>query len=286
MLPICNYNIRDALKQVTRIVTNKRWFEKPESLRTTFINPSDYRYGESSLLRCIALHNFTIYTGEDSPLKNVFRNTIDSDTDLLVLYIIRFLQIVEHGHNEYRLASKKQIVAMFDDVFGLGEKIGRLTDDAIKYMLDCELVVTDETADGIEHYALMPRGDCLVKMLQDSAVLIEICRDDVFLSFSRNELIAPTSRLTDSTLWRALGEMFQQICKAETTLLAKCKENGTTDLYKNVFSSGLLSTIIYTGIRHTFGVYFSGDNGAPPEIKALVNSLHDLVEHNQKLLED
>jgi len=258
---LCNYNIADALKALTEIVSNKHFIDYDRIIGDFAIEDQKPEIGLSSasVLRVFAYGNTAepIYPVRNTRIPNI----ISGDKWRFPRTFVkpRMLQMLIECHDHSHAVSSKyccdtaqaifnrpveQCMILLDELYS--QKLVDTTRGYApsKYPLDCELYVT-------------PRALRLWRELSDDDVLIGLYRDDLHLSESNLHRTVATFNLTLTARCVEMVEMLIDCINGETRELIQMHERQVLGDFKSVFNATMISANLYDTIHGSVYSFYS-----------------------------
>lgn len=91
LVKLCNLNIRDALKSFSTVISNRRWLQRDAEFTPHFtVDEYGFAVNRASVLRALGMGASNVYTGLQTCLVNILWNTREQNSDIVVLYIVKF----------------------------------------------------------------------------------------------------------------------------------------------------------------------------------------------------
>ncbi len=265
---LCNYNVRESMREFQTILTNRRWCQKNTYQDAQFrIRNDSYNSTLASSLRALGLREGDVYPGPETPIANLLWNQPNENSDLLLSHVIRWF-IMRGNGNQAQLRRWCDVQNAFELFFDIESKLLKeLLINTRKYMLSKEGRLLHSEIDNPQHdersYQLSKRAEMLWKILDTTSLYQEFYRDDVF--HKEGEL------MVKKAINMSGGELFiENLClcsivlEKEKKILKFVKEKNLIPMYKDVFGTVQLSEKLLKGIENSIESYYYNVEGRIP----------------------
>lgn len=267
-----NYNLRASLETFRLIVSNRRWLQKdPEWRTTSFFEVKDFAISHSAVMRAMGMGERGVYPQSRTCIPNLLYNTREPISDLLLLYVTKFLRFHNLGY-----ASEESLTDTITRL--LGNHFNRFV---FKVLLDYGLshsLVHKEMANGEVRLSETIRSKELYSMLEESSLLLELYRDDICQPLE-NGLPVRTSMAFGGGADRfvAVAALIKQLWEAETHLRKLFSVNGDADNGSSYFGDIFECARMRAGFLRSLDAFYPTKNDRPPAVVNAVDSLLPLA---------
>jgi len=228
ILALFNNNIRRSLVEFQYLITNRTWLQRDEDPAPAFrVEEGKFSITPASVYRTLGMRNGKVYPVEGTCLVNVFFNKPEPNYDLLCLFLIRYM-IVLNRENEYldQTANTEEIRNCFNRLFCI-QGFDTVFKNVIERMRELKLIeieIRDSKNGSTQNYiGLLPRSRQIWKLLSQNAILLEMYRDDTYQEFKGRDRKLSTSLKPDS-LFIELFVFFDQIASWEKSYIGIFKK--------------------------------------------------------------
>ena len=294
---LCNHNLPRTFEQMLDILTSSRWYEadaKQEIDRVGGgfrINDELYKNTEAGFLRALALKNQNLFDRDvNSPITNLFRNSINDSTDLMLIYIValivqRLKRFETYNHYFYKKNFEESLSIIYSK-----EDIDDNLEIILNYAIRKSLMREEKFSDGSIRYLPMPSLFAHWRMLRRSCIYLEFCRDDTFIM--RTSLVTEqirsghsTSNLYGETLFQALITFVGEIAEKEKRLHRYADQQNLVDRKQKIFGERPISGLLAKGIYKSLNRYYrtKQDGNEIPEI--LIEKMKEIAEKVQRFID-
>lgn len=272
---LSNYNLCDAMILYCSVMTNIEWIacNEIENKGSFVIDSKNYQLTTENLIYAIANGNSKEYMNQNgSFVPNILDNSTEG-TDLIGLYIIRYLtrkkitNIYGEKYAEGQIILS-ELMGLFVNNTDSEARIDRwryrilhmleyLYDSGILFrsLHDIEDTVIEQTErqynNNFKLY-LSPRGKCLYSLLSKNAVLLELYRDDIYTNLKYNDIL--TNELNTIVLFDYLLEYIEETFLLEKKNIASANFN--LEKYQELLGNEFITIILLEGIVKNLGAYF------------------------------
>jgi ABC-type oligopeptide transport system ATPase subunit len=266
-----NYNLRSSLETFRLIVSNRRWLQKDPDWRTpSFFEEKDFAINPAAVIRAIGMGERGIYPQGRTCIPNLLYNTREPISDLLLLYITKFLRLQNEGY-----ASTKSLTDTFK----------RLLDNHFNQFVFDQLIdygflrglVHKEMANGRERLSETIRSKELYGMLEESSLLLELFRDDICQPLDNGLPLRATMALGGGAdRFVAVAALIKQLWNAEIQLrklfALNGPESGSSD-FGNIFECARMRA----GFLGSLDAFYKTRDDRPIGVANVVESLRLLT---------
>jgi hypothetical protein len=273
LINLCNHNIRDAFKKFRGILRNRRFFQKNKYPKAEFkIDELDYAANDAAVIRALAMPYGEIYfDNQESPISNLFYNTEEPASDLLVTFVIRYLLERNRliGASEYN--NPFNIAQLLDkvEIIFEAEQIKKKFEATIEYMFSRHLLFNpvDFNADLV---IITPKAIQLWNLLGMTSLLLDCYREDVYREFidNRPNITNLTWRLSNDQIFLDSFNFAEEIIIIEKNYLNFALLNSNIPLMKELFGGELLSRKIFLGISNSCITFYRDPKRIPFNLKS------------------
>lgn len=290
---LTNYNLCNAMILYCSIMTDLKWIgcdekEKKGSFR---LDGNDYRLTRENIMYAIANGNAEgCIERNNGYIPNLLDNEQEG-TDLVGLYIIRYFQNKDLGqvYGE-KYAEGRDILSEIMGLF-VGNTDSEARIDSWRYRVLCQLeylydsgvllrslydIEVSEEKQIERKYSntyklyLSPRGQRLYSMLSESAVLLELYRDDIYTDLANNWIV--TSRMSRKDLFTYLLDYLDVLFEHEKKNIANAISN--LDKYQELIGKEFITVVLLEGVAKNLRSYFK-EGGVYSEMMSRVCAIRD-----------
>lgn len=273
---LTNLNIRTAINLFEEFLSNHKWAERRDTRGDPHpaIRPEHLNTSLVSVLRAIAYGNGDKYADIDKrPIANLLKNTADSCTDLLTLYLVTHLVVCGNKEHEegWRFVDVSRLLNHSEDIFDHhdGFDLRSHLVDMMAYLTKREVFFRKPFDAASEYdYSLAPRGEELWRLLAVNSVLLEMWREDVFMDDSAYRMEYSLS-MDRTLMFEDMVKLVLQYTKREADQVSYCVKLGSLPVYVSFFGHRPIVYPLYEGLKKSVENYFKEGPPSQPIVKGL-----------------
>jgi hypothetical protein len=279
---LCNNNVRNALREFKELLANRRWLQKDMIVTPSFaLREEDYAVNEAAVYRALALRNGSVYPAKDTVIVNLFHNTPDEGSDLLVTYVIRYLVHHRLAGDTLGEAQVDKAVLCNDLAILFPGIVGpKLIDECIHYMMEKRLADTDQVR-GRDIVVLTLRAQTLWRSLRGTSICLSFFRDDTYHDEAPYQPLSPVDYRHEDQTFADIFGFLTQIVAAERLRVENAIKYKLLPDYVARFGQQTLSRHLIEGIGHSLGSFYHRQRNPP----AAIAGIWKLVDADIKELE-
>ena len=280
MLKLFNNNIRRTLIEFQYLITNRVWLQKNEKPKASFkINMDDFAINNAAIYRALGMRNGFLYPAEGTCLVNIFWNKPENKYDLIVCYVILYLLERNNG-NEYldAVVDKYEIIENFRRLFIIDD-FDSVMNRVFDTMLEFKLIEIEQSNRGEEsglYLTLQPRAQQIWEMLGDTAIVLEMFRDDTYQVFKDRPKKLSTS-LSFEELFEDVFCFLREIFKWEKRRVDGFKINNPI-LARRIFGGASIYEQSLSGIRGQLYAYYQEPEDIPQIFRDKLTEAFDRIK--------
>jgi hypothetical protein len=265
-----NYNLRASLETFRLIVSNRRWLQKDPEWRTpSFFEEQDFAVNPAAVIRAMGMGELSIYPQNRTCIPNLLYNTREPISDLLLLYITKFLRFRSQGH-----ATGEGMTETFRRLLGNSFSSSAFH-ELIEYGLR-HFLMHRETANGGVRLSETVRSKELYTMLEESSLLLELYRDDICQPLDDGRPLRTTMAFGGGAeRFTAVAALIKQLWDAETRLRKLFGSNGDADSGSSDFGDVFECARMRAGLLRSLDAFYL-TRDRPPTVVSAVESLRSL----------
>lgn len=272
---LANYNLCNAMILYCSVMTNVEWVACDEKERNgSFrVDAQNYQLTTENILYAIANGNAKQYVSSNSNYVPNLLYNYEKETELVGLYIIRFLlqKGVTHIYG-VQYAEGRDILTEIVGLFVSNEDSEARLDSwhhkvysLLDYLYDTGILfrslydIEDITETQIERkynnsykLYLSPRGMSLYKLLSQNAVLLELYRDDIYTDILNNNKL--TNQLSTYDLFEYLIAYLYELFQYEKRNINNAINN--LEKYQELLGNEFICVVLLEGVVKNLGAYF------------------------------
>lgn len=275
LVELANNNMREAFTELVEILVNSHWFQTTGRIGGAFtVEPQAFNPTDAGVMRAMALRSGTVFDGESSLMRNLLYNAASVESDLILLHISKYFLFHENFEDSDRqMVSQEKFINRFESAFGDGDTTHHLH-DLLQFAVKNEFLEKDDVDENGEkkrYLAALPRLAACWKALADTSVYLELCRDDTFITIlnakAGRRRPTETSKLSDTRLFHALFDFWQEIVDRELGILQSIrKDEERLANYRKFFAPESIAEQVLHGIDNSLYKYYGQPQGKPPEV--------------------
>lgn len=275
---IVNYNLCNLMLLYSSVLTNMTWIscDEQEHRGVFKLDDKHYRLTQETILNAIANGNEKVYINKRNTfIPNLLYNDMEG-TDLVGLYIIRYLQNNElfyvygdkyivgddlterlatllsgsTGETGRYLIWKRRIEYILEYYYRTGLLLRSLHD--IEDAGDSDI---ERRYNGSFKLYLSPKGVCLYSLFRRNAVLLELYRDDICTELPENDKL--TYDMKKMEVFRYLILYVEALFQCEQINIANSVMR--LEKYVETFGSDFIICDLLEGIIHNLVAYYRED---------------------------
>lgn len=276
-----NYNLRSSLETFRLVVCNRRWLQKDSEWFPHFtVDEHNFAVSKAAVMRALGMGEGDVYPQKRTCLANILWNTREPVSDLLLLYVIKYLQ---HRNNDS--ATSQQLVSAFQRLLGSAFDQHVFAEE-LEYGLNHGLLHNELSGTGIR-ITVTPRAKELYVMLEDSTLLLECFRDDISQPLKSGRIAKATMTLGAVDRFVAVAGLIRASWESETRLRSVFSTNGASESGSSYFGSTFESARMRTAFLNSVQAFFSKSADLPTSVSVAVDSLRGLsVPHDLIMVRD
>ncbi len=302
---LVNCNICNAMILYTSIMSNVKWISQNEHEKNgKFILSADsYRLTSETVFRAIACGNEVAYLGENNVfIPNILYNQ-KSEIELLGLYIIKYFirnRATDLYGEKYIVGDK--IVQNIKEIFlerTSSESLNNMWIEKISYVLEYlydksilfrsiyDIENISETQierkyHGTYKLYLSPRGKCLYDLFSNSALLLELYRDDLYTDLENNDKL--TYDMTIYEVMKYLLDYIFDLFQKEQRYIRNAIHNLT--FYQEAFGSEYLVSSLLEGVVKNIHSYYPNRDAEFGKLISHVKGIVQCMKEYSKMIEE
>lgn len=271
---LCFMNIRAALAEYSKILSNRFWIQKDhEKLDAFTISANEFAINNITVLRAIGCGNSSVFTGDyNHIIPNFFYTTRNEDYSIQCLLVMKYfrkkLQIFAGGTVEYGLDAEELRVVYSKWNYVLDEERVKQLRCALEYLFECKIlrksiidfddyrtIDTLESLDETSRLYISPRGIELMNMFDRDSILLEMLRESAWRNYNgREEEYSCKSSYEliqtghQSDLYIDLLEYVEALLQAEEEFFFSQQRINLYE-YCNLFGDELVTELLISGIE-------------------------------------
>lgn len=178
-----NYNIREALRLLATILSNRRYVQADAIPSSHFtIDPKNFVLNGGTIVKSLVYNESDVYFDHNPYVFNLFKNTANPAFDMVVPYFCKYF-FYRNSQNWASLEKIEESEFISD--------IKMICDDetvitfAIQYLISEKVIekhTVDEQSITKTYYMALPRLFGIFKLLKFNSVLFDALRDDIYLN--------------------------------------------------------------------------------------------------------
>jgi len=258
---LSNHNIREAIRLFASVVSNRRYVQHDAALRPHFtVKTSDYSINGGSVARSIILDEADVYVDHNSSVFNLFKNSRDKRSDLIVAYICKYF----FNNNSKRWENLERISEReFMSDIALVCRDTSFLEYSLEYLRKEKVIESFSVTDhgqATTYFMALPRLFGAISLLEMNSVYLDAMRDDAYLPSSvlsvHGAPVAPVSRLksTEEKIDASVA-MLEHIFRSECDILNRVMPSEQSVLRRK-FGDTLVASSAARGLRKT--IFASG----------------------------
>ena len=254
-----NYNLRESLETFRQIVCNRRWLQKDPEWQPYFVAEGhNFAITQAAVMRALGMGEGEVYPQRRTCLANLLHNTREQGSDLLLLYITKFLHLQPR-----RSATVNEISAEFKRLLGTSF-IDRVFQELLDYGISQGLVHEELTRGGIRISETV-RARELYAMLDGSSLLLELYRDDICQPLHHGRPQKTTMALMGAgERFVAVATLITQLWEAETRLRVTFGKFGDGEGGSSVFGNIFECARLRSGFGKSVDAFYPPDRFEVP----------------------
>ena len=275
-----NSNVRDALGTFTRVLENRTWFEGEHTHAKHVFHEGRYQITNAGVLRAIAMPRTGAYFDIDTlPIPNLLHNSADSEDDLIVSYIVRYL--MERAKDD-TLGSLwipddlHELIPIADKLWSSAIDAEKGVLKAVAWMIRRKLLLqlSPDELDKNLRVTLAPRCRTLWGLLAESSVLLECYREDTYRELDETDAQWRRSEtLSREVLFTDCVRLGRAVAAVERKHLDIADTRDKLGLMRQTFGTNLLSRQLTRGLQAAFPRYFTEGRQSTLDLRRDLNSL-------------
>ena len=261
ILELWNYNVRESVNHFERILANRQWFQNGFPLKSAFrIEKRFFSQKQSNIKKALLYGNGTKYVEHtDNPVVNILKNSDDSDYDLVSLYILAFFKNQAAHDDDFNYFQYVEISDLIDSCNGmfLPADIKTAFQEGIEHLIKAGCLFISPWDSGERtKLARTPRADALLWMLQESSLLLEALRDDLWID--ENDFQAEYSQnLCEKDLFIELFNLVSKYIDKELSCVQAVRDSGQCKHYIKMFGASPITKQLYNGLHNSTYAYYN-----------------------------
>lgn len=285
-------NIRKALTVLKKIVLNKRWIERdwriveetPGAFRIDSVD--QYNLSPPCLLRAMALGEGNVYS-DSSIIPNILKNTIDKNSDLVTLIVLRsfMLQRAEQAIDWRVSLDRFWIIDKLKEVL-VQEELHPYIEDAVEFLIKNRLLlrskvqaqddgmdINEDNISTIEKVYVARSAYALWNQLGRSSVLLELLTDDIFIDFKSEKIERQSFLLFDSMAFERCLQFLTEMIERERILRYNAKNNGLSRKINSLIGSEFVTWQLRCGLVLSRNAYYKSSDEYKQRLDAMTSQI-------------
>lgn len=292
---LVNCNICNAMQVYASIMANVRWIavNEHENAGKFIVSSDSYRLTAETVFRAIACGNEKAYFGDNNTFFPNILNNYRKDTELLGLYIIKFLiqnQATDLYGEKYVEGEKilQNIKGLFLERNNL-ENLNSLWIEkiscALEYLYDKSILfrsiydiesISESQIERKFHSSyklyLSPRGKCLYGLFQRNALLLELYRDDLFTDLENNDKL--TYEMSTYEVIKYLLDYIYELFQKEQQYI-RCATHCLSN-YQESFGNEFIVSMLLEGVVKNIHSYYPKRDA---EYRELILRAQEIIQY-------
>ena len=269
-----NYNIRDSISAFSGVVANRRWLQKDPEYKYYFsVDEYGFAVNQASALRALGMGSHNIYTGRDTCIANILWNTREENSDLILIYVIKYL-LNKSNQPAARADMQKSILGLLWDGYPAD-----VLQEIVDYAVENSIIFSEDTANG-EWLRVSPRGQELYTMLGESTILLEMFRDDICLPPKGSRPARPTRLHTGAAdAFCAVAELIESLWTSESTIRSQAAIRQATEFGSAYFGIAFECSRFRSAFERSMAAFYQDSDRAkwPPTVGRAMFRLSQLA---------
>ncbi|MBL8237809.1 MAG: hypothetical protein JNM66_10350 [Bryobacterales bacterium] len=267
-----NYNLRTSLETFQYIVCNRRWLQKGQEWSPSFmVEQFNFAVSQAAVVRAMGVGDGEVYPQRRTCLVNLLYNTRAPSSDMLLLYILKYLQ-----HSNHETALENRISESFARL--LGSAFDEFVFNELMEYASLKGLIHRELTGTCVRLTLTPRAKELHAMLEESSLLLEMFRDDVWQTTPRGRPLKPTLSLWNfHDRFTAVALFITSLWDAETKLRLCFESNGASESGSSYFGMDFEADRMRTGFNRSVSSFYLPHGDPPEPVRLATERLSALV---------
>lgn len=219
-----NFNLRDAIESFSTVISNRRWMQRDREYEPFFtVDEHNFALSQASVLRALGMGEGEVYPKEDPCLVNLLWNTREASSDLVLLYIVKYL--LTRSNRPEKLESLVENLSSH-----LAKDFPkRILVEITEYAITKQLLHAEKSSQGTV-VTLTPRAQELHLMLGESTILLGLFRDDICLPTHEGRALKPTASLAGAAgAFMAVADLIIHFWEIERRLRVAVADAGASE---------------------------------------------------------